>query len=289
VAAWTEADIVTFLKTGIAPAAGKAVAPMAESVHGLGNANDDDLQAIAAYLKAAPAGSQPAPDRALFNGAQVRGGQGYLDRCAACHGLDGKGLAEVIPALAGNAAVNAADPGDALKAVLGGRVADGTYAPMAAVGAGMTDDEVADVVNFVRQAFGNAAAPTATPALAAELRKTLNTPMNPTSAAACTPIPLGPIASGINQPLSGIPAGVWTVDTKNPWPRLLALADRVDRYIPMATTAQRVNILTGIYCQTLLHKPTIDPVTRAAMIGTFSQQMYSAIRDYPLIREHAAQ
>ena len=98
-----------------------------------------------------------------------------------------------------------------------------------------------------------------------------------------------PISSGVNQPLSGIPPGVWTLDSKNPWPRLLALADRVERYIPMATTAQRVNILTGIYCQTLLRKATIDPVTRATMIGAFSEQIYGTIRDYPLIREHAAQ
>ena len=123
VAAWTEADIVTFLKTGVAPGPGKAVA---ESVHGLGNASDEDLQAIAAYLKATPPSTQPAQGRALFDGAQAKGGQGYLDRCAACHGLDGKGLAEVIPALAGNATVSAADPWDAVKAVLGGRVADGT-------------------------------------------------------------------------------------------------------------------------------------------------------------------
>jgi hypothetical protein len=141
----------------------------------------------------------------------------------------------------------------------------------------------------VRQAFGNAAAPTATSALVAELRKNVDTPMNPSRADACTAIPPGAISSGVNQPLSGIPPGVWTFDSKNPWPRLLALADRVERYIPMATTAQRVNILTGIYCQTLLRKATIDPATRATLIGMFSQQMYSAILDYPLIREHAAQ
>ena len=287
-AQWSEADIAAFLKTGVVPGASSPAAPIPESVHGLGNASTDDLQAIAAYVKSAPAGLSPTAP-AVFDGAQAKGGQGYLDRCAACHGMDGNGIPEVIPSLVRNTAVVANDPQEVLKAVLGGRVAAGTYAPMAAVGADMTDDDVADTATFVRQHFGDPAAPTVAPAIVAAMRESIDTPMNASRAASCTPVPPGPITVGMNQPLAGIPAAVATLDPKNPWPRLLLLAGRVDHYIPTASLAERTNVLTGIYCKVLLRNAAADRATRATMLGAFSQQMYNSIRDYPSIIIHSAQ
>ena len=73
------------------------------------------------------------------------GQQVYNSNCAACHGQDGAG--NVGPALAGNA-----DLSDA-QFVIGQILHDGQMMPP--VGEGMTDAEIAAVINFVRSNWGN--------------------------------------------------------------------------------------------------------------------------------------
>ena len=62
-------------------------------------------------------------------------------------------------------------PQNVIRTILGGIEAKGTDAPMPAIGAGMTDQQIADVTNYVRQAWGNKAPPNAGPGLAGDLRK----------------------------------------------------------------------------------------------------------------------
>ena len=62
-----------------------------------------------------------------------------------------------MPALAGNGAVQAKGPEDVIRVILGGHLATGTFAPMPPVGAAMTDQEIADVTDYVRTAWSNAA------------------------------------------------------------------------------------------------------------------------------------
>ena len=76
----------------------------------------------------------------------------------------------MFPPLAGNGAVVAPDPADILKVVLGGIPPQGKYIPMPAFASQLSDQQVADVANYVRTSWGNAAAPNATPAMAAQLR-----------------------------------------------------------------------------------------------------------------------
>ncbi|MCP6204779.1 c-type cytochrome, partial [Klebsiella pneumoniae] len=80
---------------------------------------DDDLQAIAAYLKTLPANANsvssfkadPATAQALQAGQESgRGAELYVDNCAACHRTDGLGYARVFPKIAGNSSVLSADP-----------------------------------------------------------------------------------------------------------------------------------------------------------------------------------
>jgi hypothetical protein len=59
--------------------------------------------------------------------------------------------------LAGNGAVKAKGPEDVIRVILGGHLATGTFAPMPAVGAGLTDQEIADVTDYVRNAWSNEA------------------------------------------------------------------------------------------------------------------------------------
>ena len=163
IGAWTEQDIVDFLKRG-ANAHATAFGPMAEVVtQSTSHLADTQLHAIAAYLKDSPpreasAASAPGQDVAT-HGAGL-----YLDDCAGCHMAQGEGLAGVFPALKGNGVVQANDPGTLVHLILTGESAASTQAnpnrfAMPAFDWKLSDQDIADVASYVRSAWANAAAP----------------------------------------------------------------------------------------------------------------------------------
>jgi mono/diheme cytochrome c family protein len=251
---------------------------MAETIHSLSALTDDDLLSIAAYLKSTKPTAEPEKKYPLYEGAQARGGQAYLDNCASCHGLDGKGIPNIIPALAGNGAVTAGGPQNVIKVVLGGLTATSTYAPMLAIGSGMTDQEVADVADYVRQAWGNTAPPSAEAGMVGNLRKDTNTPMNPVDANGCAVLPDN-IARTINAPQSGIVSGIAAFTGDNPWVRAQQLAARAERLLPAANRAERVNALTSLYCRSLQANPKLDRAARSLELGHFAQLVYVASKN----------
>jgi mono/diheme cytochrome c family protein len=115
---------------------------------------------------AAPAPA-PASESAAFVKAddeQMKRGQAVYSRtCIACHQPTGKGLAPVFPSIAGVPIVN----GDAtlpikfiLHGLMGPITVDGvTYNSMMPPVAGVSDQDVADVLTYVRQSFGNKSNP----------------------------------------------------------------------------------------------------------------------------------
>lgn len=169
--AWSAQDIASYLKTGGVTGGTTALGPMALVVrNSTSYLADADLLAMATYLKDIPANSslrqgKPAPDPTRVAGATL-----YLDHCAGCHQSGGRGLPGVFPPLAGNGAVVAPDPADILKVVLHGIPAQGKYVPMPAFAAQLSDAQVADLANYVRTSWGNAAAPNTTAAMVAKLR-----------------------------------------------------------------------------------------------------------------------
>ena len=76
----------------------------------------------------------------------------------------------VFPPLAGNGVVVANDPADILKVVLHGVPPQGKYVPMPAFASRSSDQQVADLANYVRTSWGNAAAPNTTAAMASRIR-----------------------------------------------------------------------------------------------------------------------
>lgn len=86
----------------------------------------------------------------------------YAANCLSCHQADGKGLKGEFPPLAGNVLVQAEDPRPAIKVVLDGM--SGTpvqgvdyKAIMPGFRSKLTDQEVAAVLNYVRNEWGNQA------------------------------------------------------------------------------------------------------------------------------------
>lgn len=168
---WTAEQIATYLKTGAAPGKSASLGPMALVVkNSTSQMSDADLAAMATYLKDIPANStlrsgKPAPDATRTAGAAL-----YLDHCAACHQAGGRGMPGVFPPLAGNGVVVAADPGDILKVVLNGVPPQGKYMPMPGFANQLSDQQIADLSNYVRSSWGNGAAPNTTAAMVARLR-----------------------------------------------------------------------------------------------------------------------
>ena len=161
VGSWSGDDIVTYLKTGH-NRTGAATGPMSETLNlSTSRMSDDDLKAIAVYLKDQPgrAASAPAPpDQTVMKiGAQI-----YADECSGCHTRNGQGAAGLFPALNGSPVVQQTDPTSLLRVVLRGAMSVGTdkapTAPaMPAFSWVLNDDQVAAVVTYIRNAWGNAA------------------------------------------------------------------------------------------------------------------------------------
>jgi mono/diheme cytochrome c family protein len=156
---------MTYLKTGHNRFAG-ATGPMAVVImDSTSKLNDDDLHAIATYVKDQPfenAAEQQAG--ASDTGVMKSGSAVYAAQCAACHAPDGSGIDGLFPVLKGSASVQSLDPASVLHVVLrGARSVATDRAPtapaMPSFGWALTDDEVAAVATYVRNAWGNRAPP----------------------------------------------------------------------------------------------------------------------------------
>ena len=166
---WNEEQLVQFLKTGRSERSAVFGGMSDVIVHSMQYMSEADLTAIARYLKSLPAVDatdtphqyDPAVADALWNGDDSkRGAAVYIDNCAACHRTDGHGYTRVFPALAGNPVLLSDDPTSLIHIVLKGGTLPATHtAPstftMPAFYWRLSDQEVADVVNFIRTSWGN--------------------------------------------------------------------------------------------------------------------------------------
>jgi mono/diheme cytochrome c family protein len=176
---WSADDIVAYLKTGhnrITAATG----PMAEEIeHSTSKLKDEDLAAMAAYLKSLPGSADsPAPLNA-DDPAMVAGQAIYRDQCAGCHQIDGKGVPRLFPSLADSSGVRSRDASTLIRIVLRGARSIATKqeptAPgMPSFGRHLNDQQIAAVVSYVRNAWGRPAAAVA-PGEVGKMRAALTT------------------------------------------------------------------------------------------------------------------
>ena len=162
--AWSVEDIVAYLKTGHNRTAA-ATGPMADEVaDSSSKMTDADLHAVAVYLKDQPAPHEATPQPlAASDPAMTAGAAVYRDECSACHAPQGTGIAGLFPGLAGAPAVQSRDPTSLLRVVLAGARSAATDAvptapAMPAFGWLLDDREIAAVLTYVRNSWGNAAA-----------------------------------------------------------------------------------------------------------------------------------
>ncbi|EEE07241.1 cytochrome c [Burkholderia sp. RF2-non_BP3] len=187
---WSEADIVEFLRTG-ANRHATAFGSMVDVVnHSTQHLVDDDARAIAAYLKSYPpiggdagaavAALDPTTKIALRTGPVSPGEKTYGTYCLHCHRADGKGSAPWLAPLAGNPNVLEANPVGLINVTLNGSetlVIAGIPAayPMPRYHAVLEDRQIADVLTYVRGAWGNDAPAVSVDAVAKVRRATAPT------------------------------------------------------------------------------------------------------------------
>lgn len=165
----SEADLQEFFLTGrnnATAAFGKMIDIVENSTQYL---SDDDAVAMARFIKSLPAkDSTKKPfkedstvaKRLREGDDSMRGAAVYMDNCATCHRLDGSGYSRFFPELRGNPVSMSKDPVSLIHITLMGQTLPGLKAAPSSItmppfGWRLDDQQIADVVTFIRSSWGN--------------------------------------------------------------------------------------------------------------------------------------
>jgi mono/diheme cytochrome c family protein len=160
VTGWKVEDVAAFLQNGHAPG---SEGPTKQVHDSLTHLSDADRLAVATYLKDPQAAAPAERSKAVTTTSDenVREGQLLYQRnCISCHGANGQGKKT---SLAGDAAASAHSPYVINLALLEGVKAQGKSAGMESFAKSLDDQQIADVTNYVRTAWGNHGEPNSTP------------------------------------------------------------------------------------------------------------------------------
>lgn len=276
IASWSVPTLQKYLKTGVAPGNVKSFGPMQEAIHdSLQYLSNSDLHAIAVYLKSqntavTPEKATPArlPADSLTAGRHL-----YEDNCSSCHAPNGKGIPGTAPALAGNDAVTAGEPYNLIMAMLEGFAPQGTWGAMNSFATKLNDDQIADIANYVRTAWGNNAAPNAAPWVVANWRKNADDAHERPSAMLCPDL-----AADVMKPaLAAGPDALKQAASSDS-----GMNSLVNTYLaarPSASTAQTIEALSTAYCRTV-NGANLSEATVSAQIADFAQKVAVSVGNH---------
>jgi nicotinate dehydrogenase subunit B len=164
---WSEDELYAYLRTGESRFHGVAAGPMAPVVKELADLPDEDIRAMAIYLGSfndtainEPAQAALAAKLEILTGtravsASSVGARIYQGACAVCHAVGGAPLFGSRPSLALNSNLHSAVPDNLIQVILHGIASpvssDLGYMP--AFKDSMTDDQIAELVSYLRQQF----------------------------------------------------------------------------------------------------------------------------------------
>ncbi len=167
---WDIEDIVALLHSGTSKR-GAVYGPMAQVVHdSLQYLTESDVRAMAVYLKSLlpkDAAPEAPPMRTTEQQGKTlyeAGAKLYDKWCADCHGAAGAGMPPAYPPLANNQSIAMEFPANPVRLVMFGGYPPGTaknprpygMPPFAQT---LSNEEIAAVVTYIRQSWGNRAAP----------------------------------------------------------------------------------------------------------------------------------
>jgi len=163
VAPWTQAQLVTYLRTGRASEHGAAAGPMLPVTLDLATVPEADVQAIATYILSIQKPTSPSAEKTAADATQdaaspnvQRGAIIFNASCASCHG-SGSPMQTIgtRPSLAFSTAINAQTPRNAIQMMLGGIPWHGessiNYMP--AFADAFNDDQIADLASYLRSTY----------------------------------------------------------------------------------------------------------------------------------------
>ncbi len=175
VADWPQAEVVQLLKTGRS-GRGSVLGPMAEVVlRSTQHLVDDDLQAMATFLRSLPPRELPPQRGEPADAATLAAGRQLYERhCQDCHGKTGEGAAGAYAALAGHRVVTMDSPANLVRVIVTGGFAPATAGHprpygMPPFGHVLSDAEIAALASWLRRAWGHEA-PAVGPLLVQALR-----------------------------------------------------------------------------------------------------------------------
>ena len=271
-------DMVEYFKKGHSEGMGTVAGPMSETVKwSTSKLTDEDLHAITAYLKSRPATASYQARTSAYRPIRASAGEAvYLNHCASCHQINGQGIKDKIPALDGNGMVRAYGSQTVLRIVLGGLEAHGQYAVMPGVGSEMSDREIADVSNYVRQAWSNQAPANATPFLVSVLRKDTGTLLNGKRPDGCPS--QDEAAPGVTKMVAnqsnGISALLNDTHATNMLQNVNAIVAKIKATAPDLEQADIVNGLTIAYCPIVAGDQSVSPDQRPWQLTHFADRLY---------------
>jgi mono/diheme cytochrome c family protein len=283
-------NLQAYLKTGHARGNVKSFGPMQEVVSGgLSHLSDDDIHAMALYLRdsssaqqlGAKAGARAAaalPDD-LSSGKAV-----FEGNCISCHRADGRGASATVPALAGNDAIAARDPDNVESSVLEGFDPQGTWGAMPSFAGLLDDAQIAAVANYVRHAWGNQGAVAATSDSVAALRATADLPAGGVRRGLLCPS----LTRERMQPVLRIGSAVYraAAQAQGASVRRILVADYL-KARPKAAPAEIIESLSAGYCRILSDGGAATSRVTAGVID-FSGLLAQDLIPAPVAMQHPA-
>jgi alcohol dehydrogenase (quinone), cytochrome c subunit len=167
---WSHADLVSFLKNGH-NSFGTAFGTMTDVInYSTQFLSDADIESMAGYLESLPPAREGKSDPYRYDPATAQklaneqldapGSVTYLQWCMSCHQPNGKGFEPYLPPLSGNPTVLDPSAASIINVVLNGShaividtVPDAYRMPL--YRQLLTDQQIADVVGFIRSGWGN--------------------------------------------------------------------------------------------------------------------------------------
>jgi nicotinate dehydrogenase subunit B len=164
---WNEDELFAYLRSGESRFHGVAAGPMAPVVKELAVLPDEDIRAMAVYLgsfnetaigkvdQEALAARLEGLTRTRAASASPVGARLYEGACAVCHQVGGPPLFGSRPSLALNSNLHATVPDNLIQVILHGIAAPASsdLGYMPAFKDSMTDDQLAELVSYLRQQF----------------------------------------------------------------------------------------------------------------------------------------
>ncbi|MCZ4316550.1 cytochrome c [Comamonadaceae bacterium G21597-S1] len=161
---WPREEAIQLLKSGVSRHA-TVSGPMADVVYSSTQyLTPQDVKAMVEYLASIPVRERDHKETTRASSAVLdRGKKIYEEQCATCHGDEGQGVPSIHPALAGNRAVLLHTPNNLVQVIRNGGFAPTTAGNpqpfgMPPFGQTLSDEDIAAVASYIRQAWGNAAA-----------------------------------------------------------------------------------------------------------------------------------